>query len=71
MRVVDNVACAMTEDPTWFQVSAWRRLLDAISTRCVHVPPYQILPLENVAEGHVRVAGGHVRRKILLEINRL
>ncbi|WP_198350953.1 quinone oxidoreductase family protein [Flavisphingomonas formosensis] len=68
VRVVDNVADAMTEDPTWFQVHAFRQLLDAIVQRRVSVPPYEIVPLEQAGAAHDRVQQGHVGGKILLKI---
>ncbi len=68
VRVVDNVVAAMTEDPTWFQVSAFRQLLSAIAAGAVKPPPYEVMPLEAAGAAQSRVAEGHVRGKILLEI---
>jgi NADPH2:quinone reductase len=68
VRVVDNVMDAMTEDPTWFQVKAFRALLDAVVAQKVKVPPYEIVPLEQAGAAHDRVEEGHVRGKILLKI---
>jgi NADPH2:quinone reductase len=65
---VDNVAVAMTPDPTWFQVAAFRIMLEAIAKGAVKVPPYEVMPLEAAAQAQTRVAQGHVRGKILLKI---
>jgi NADPH:quinone reductase len=68
VTVIDNVRAAMTPDPTWFQVAAFRQLIAAVAAKAVKPPPYKIIPLEQAAEGQKEVADGHVRGKILLEI---
>jgi NADPH:quinone reductase-like Zn-dependent oxidoreductase len=68
VQVVDNVTAAMTEDPTWFQVAAFRQMLSAIASGTIKVPPYMTMPLEEAAAAHETVAAGHVRGKILLWI---
>ena len=68
VQVLDNVMSAMTPDPTWFQVEAFRQLIAAVAVKAVQPPPYKIMQLEQAAEAHREVAEGHVRGKILLEI---
>lgn len=45
-----------------------RGIVDAIANGSVKPPPYEILPMEQVADAHRRVAEGHVLGKLLLEI---
>jgi NADPH:quinone reductase-like Zn-dependent oxidoreductase len=68
VQVLDNVMSAMTPDPTWFQVAAFRQLMAAVAAKSVKPPPYKIMPLEQAAAAQIEVADGHVRGKILLEI---
>lgn len=68
IRVLDNVTAAMTQDPTWFQVEAFQKILAAIDAGAVNVPPYEVMPLEAAAAAQIRVAEGHVRGKVLLHI---
>jgi NADPH2:quinone reductase len=58
----------MTEDPTWFQVEAFRKLVAAVEAGAIKVPPYEVMPLEQAGAAQIRVAEGHVRGKILLHI---
>ncbi len=44
-------------------------LVDALAAGRIRAPQIEILPLEQVAEAHRRIADGHVRGKILLEVN--
>jgi NADPH:quinone reductase-like Zn-dependent oxidoreductase len=69
VRVLDNLLDAGITDYTWGQVHAFRRLLAAIAEGAIKVPPFEVLPLERVAEAHDRVQDGHVRGKIALEID--
>jgi NADPH:quinone reductase len=50
------------------QVAAFRQLLAAIDQGAINVPPFEIVPLDEVASAHDRVEEGHVRGKILLRI---
>ena len=68
VQVLDNVMSAMTPDPIWFQVEAFRQLMAAVAAKAVQPPPFKIMRLEQAAEAHREVAEGHVRGKILLEI---
>jgi NADPH:quinone reductase-like Zn-dependent oxidoreductase len=68
IQVLDNVAFAMTPDPTWFQVEAFRQLMAAVEAGAVKPPPYKVMPLAQAAEAQKEVAEGHVRGKILLEV---
>lgn len=69
VRVADNVSGANITDPIWGQVMAFRQCLAAIAEGAVKVPPIEIFSMEQVAEAQRRVEGGHVRGKIVLEIN--
>jgi NADPH2:quinone reductase len=44
-------------------------LVAALAERRIRVPEFTVLPLEQAAEAHRRVAAGHVRGKILLAVN--
>jgi NADPH:quinone reductase-like Zn-dependent oxidoreductase len=44
-------------------------LVDALAAGRIRAPQIEILPLEQVAEAHRRIAGGHVRGKIILEVH--
>jgi NADPH:quinone reductase-like Zn-dependent oxidoreductase len=69
VRVLDNLLDAGFTDYVWGQVLAFRRLLGAVAEGAVKIPPFEIMPLERVAEAHDRVRDGHVRGKIVLEID--
>jgi len=68
VQVLDNVMAAMTEDPTWFQVEAFRKLVAAVEAGAIKVPPFEVIELEQAGAAQIRVAEGHVRGKILLHI---
>ena len=68
VRVIDDIGNSMTIDPAMIQVAPFRTLLAAIDEGKIQVPPYEIMPLAAVADAQQRVAGGHVRGKILLKI---
>lgn len=44
-------------------------LVDALATGRIRAPHIEILQLEEAAEAQRRIAGGHVRGKIILEVN--
>lgn len=46
-----------------------RALVDALAARTIIAPAVQILPLDQAAEAHRRVRAGHVRGKIVLEVD--
>jgi NADPH2:quinone reductase len=71
VRVLDNVRAAMSPDPSDFQVSALRQLLQAVDTGEVKPPPYEVLDLADAAAAQDRVQDGHVRGKLLLKIAEL
>lgn len=45
-----------------------RAVVDAVARGGVRTPPYEILPLEQAGDAHRRVASGHVRGKLLLQV---
>ncbi len=44
-------------------------LVDALASGKIRAPQYEILPLAEAAEAHRKVQAGHVRGKLLLEVN--
>jgi NADPH:quinone reductase-like Zn-dependent oxidoreductase len=68
VHVIDDFSTSMTEDHTLYQVAPLRTLLEFIGDGKIVPPPHEILPLESVAEAQARVATGHVRGKILLDL---
>ena len=58
----------MTEDPTLYQVGPLKQLLALMDEGRIDPPPYQVMPLDQVAEAQRQVATGHVRGKILLDL---
>ena len=46
-----------------------RALVEALAAGTIHAPEYTVLPLEQAGEAHRRVQEGHVRGKILLEVD--
>lgn len=69
VRVADNVSGAGITDHVWGQVFAFRQCLAAIAEGAVKVPPVQIFPMEQAAQAERLLEGGHVRGKVVLEIN--
>lgn len=69
VRVADNVSGAGITDHIWGQVMAFRQCLEAIALGAVKVPPIEIFPMREVAEAERLVEGGHVRGKVVLEID--
>lgn len=69
VRVIDNIVGAGVMDPLWGQVLPFRKCLQGIAEGKIKVPPIQILPLEKVAEAQNLVQEGHVRGKVVLEID--
>ena len=46
-----------------------RGLVDALAAGEIKVPEYAVMPLAQAGEAHRQVQAGHVRGKILLEVN--
>lgn len=69
VRVVDNVSGAGITDHIWGQVMAFRQCLAAIAEGAIKVPPIQVFPMDQVADAQRLVEGGHVRGKVVLEID--
>jgi NADPH:quinone reductase-like Zn-dependent oxidoreductase len=44
-------------------------LVDALAAGRIRAPQLEILPLAKVADAHRRIQAGHVRGKIVLEVN--
>ena len=68
VRVIDDIGNSMTVDPAMIQVEPLRTLLAVVNEGKIRVPPYEVMPLTAVADAQERVAGGHVRGKILLKV---
>jgi NADPH2:quinone reductase len=45
-----------------------REITNLIDRGLVHVPPVQVLPLENAARAHEMIETGHVRGKLVLKV---
>ena len=71
VRVIDDIGNSMTVDPAMIQVAPFRTLLAAVNEGRIRVPPYEVMPLAAAADAQERVAGGHVRGKILLKVAEL
>ena len=69
VRVVDNISGAGISDHIWGQVMAFRQCLAAIAEGAVKVPPIQVFPMNQVADAQRLVEGGHVRGKVVIEID--
>ena len=69
VRVVDNISGAGISDHIWGQVMAFRQCLAAIAEGAVKVPPIQVFPMNQVADVQRLVEGGHVRGKVVIEID--
>jgi NADPH:quinone reductase len=46
-----------------------RALVEALATGSLHAPAIELLPLAEAAQAHRLIQGGHVRGKIVLEVN--
>lgn len=69
VRVADNVSGAGITDHIWGQVMAFRQCLAAIAEGSVKIPPIQVFPMDQIAEAQRLVEGGHVRGKVVIEID--
>jgi NADPH:quinone reductase-like Zn-dependent oxidoreductase len=69
VRVIDNIVGAGITDPLWGQVMPFRQCLAGIGEGRIKVPPFDVFPLERVSEAHNRVQEGHVRGKIVIEVD--
>ena len=48
-----------------------RQITNLIDRGLVHVPPIEVLPLEDAARAHRIIETGHVRGKLVLRITEL
>lgn len=73
MAAVERPQAAPTVVPTMSNYANQERqlngLVDAIAAGRIQAPEIDIMPLDQAGEAHRRVAGGHVRGKILLAVD--
>ncbi|CAB1370471.1 quinone oxidoreductase family protein [Denitratisoma oestradiolicum] len=68
VKIVDNISQTVHVGTPLFQVEGFRQVVAGVASGKIKVPPYKVLPLEEVAQAHDEVEQGHFKGKILLKI---
>lgn len=68
VRIVDNISQTVHVGTPMFQVEGFRQIVAGVASGKIKVPPYKVLPIEEVAHAHDEVEQGPFKGKILLRI---